>query len=617
MHKKTIIAGVIMLVGVTVSVAGPHSAQMHDSGIDFPYHPPAKQVQYMKTVPADLRKYFKGKPDKVEEWQDARFGVFLHWDPSCQITGSMSWARRGPRPHHPSDGKVTWGIPEEKYNAQYKTFNPTNFNAESWVKMAKDAGAKYITFTTKHTNGFCMFDTPTTEYCIRNTPFKRDVCKELAAACHKYGIKLFWYYSQPDWTEPSYRYPFHSKEFEEKYLEGFMYPQLRQLLTDYGKIDGVWFDGLGQYPTVWGAPQLLKMMRDLQPDLVINHRFGPRPMRMGDYDGPENEIGRFQINRPWETCYRIGGAWGYTPNAAPLSRKDAIGLLVRCAGNGGNLLLDTGPAPDGTISPSHAARFRDMGHWLQKYGEGIYATRGGPYEPGAWGCCTRSKDGNAIYLHILGQLQGEVFCLPDLPAKVVKSELLNKGGKVQAEQGDGKLKLTVSGKDIEDADIDIVVKLTLDRMAMSIPVIRSVESSLTVGATVTASSCGMSGKKITRPSAVVASSATSFDDGAFVREVWCSGRNDRQPWLKLKLKNKSRITMITIKEGRLGNDSSVADFGISAKVGGEWQEIYRGNKIGADFAVVLAEPVETDEIRIDFKGYKNRVMINAVNAFGN
>ena len=136
-------------------------------------------------------------------------------------------------------------------------------------------------------------------------------------------------------------------------------------MTKYGKIDGIWFDGLGLAPGTWDTPEMLKMLRTLNPDLIFNHRFGRPAMRLGDFDGPENRIGRFQTNRPWETCYCIGGPWGYSKKATPLSKKDAIQLLIRCAGNGGNLLLNTGPLPDGSIHPEDVATLREVGRRLR------------------------------------------------------------------------------------------------------------------------------------------------------------------------------------------------------------------------------------------------------------
>ena len=605
-----------VILFLTASVTSELSAEMHynDDGIT-PYKQTEFLTQYLQSVPKEYLKYFKCNPEALNKWENAKFGVFMHWDPSCQITGAISWKRKGPRPHHASDGKVTKGIPEDVYNSQYKTFNPVKFDADKWVKMVKDSGAKYLVFTAKHHNGFCMFDTPTTDYCIRNTPFKRDICKELADACHKYGIMLFWYYSQPDWTEPSYRLDFKSDEFYQKYIKNYLYPQLKQLLTKYGKVDGIWFDGLGLPPTVWHTPEMLKMLRTINPDLIVNHRFSFKEMHIGDFDGPENHLGRFQINRPWETCFILGGGWGYKKEASPLSQKDAIGLLVRCACNGGNLLLNTGPSPEGTIHESHIQRYREMGEWLEKYGESIYSTRGGPYMPGTWGGSTRSSKGNNVYLHILADWNGQLT-LPNLEAKILSAECITiPGQKVTVSQDSGKLKIELADFDSSAKPIDTIIKLTLDKPAMSIPVVKSVGDSLTIGCEVKASSCGISRRKMTTPDALIAKEATEFFDGAYIRSVWKSDSKDKKPWLEFKFKAPVTITQITMNEGRVGRPSSVQAFSIYLKKNGEWEKIYSGTEIGSTFGLVLDKPIKTDAMKIEFDKFRNNVSLNAVDVY--
>ena len=611
------VVSLMSMVFVHSATAGKHRSIYHDDGITEPYKPPEVQLNYIKTVPKEYLQYFKANPKALEKWRDAKFGVFMHWDPSCQITGGISWARKGRRPHHPSDGKVTKGIPTETYNSQYKTFNPVKFNADRWIKMVKDAGAKYFVFTAKHHNGFCMFDTPTTDYCIRSTPFKRDICKELADACHKYGIMLFWYYSQPDWTEPSYRYELYSKDYNEKYLKGYLYPQLRQLVTKYAPVAGIWFDGLGMSPKAWDAPEMVKMLRTINPDLLFNHRFGRPHMRLGEFDGPENRLGRFQTNRPWETCYCIGGSWGYGGDSDPLPKKDAIGLLIRCAGNGGNLLLNTGPLPDGTINPKHAQRYRDIGDWLKKYGQSIYATRGGPYISAPWGCCTRGKDDNSVYMHILAAGWGGKLSLPDLGAKVVKAECLTYPNKrVGVVQKNGRLYIKIDGLQLDPDSPDTLVKLTLDKRAMDIPVIKTVGPSLTIGSKVSASSSGSCAHKQTTPQALVATQPTEFFDGSYIRAVWRSGSKDKTPWVQFDFKKSGLVDQIAIQEGRYGRPGTVRKFSISLRSHGKWAKVYSGTEIGGKCGIVLDKPVRADAMKIVFEEFTKRdVTINAVDAF--
>ena len=594
-----------------------HSAQMHDDGIVMPYTPPKEHAKYVAALDKSLLPTLQAQPDKLEEWQDDKFGVFMHWDPSCQITGAMSWSRKGRRPHHPSDGTVTRGIPTEVYNNQYKTFNPVKFSADQWARMVKDSGARYLVLTAKQHNGFCMFESSVTDYDIMASPFKRDICAELAAACQKHGVKIYWYYSQPDWTEPMYRAEHPSKAFD-RFVDEFLYPQLRELVTKYGRIDGIWFDGLGKHPDTWRSAEMLKMLRDIQPHLIVNHRLAPRQWRMGDFDGPENTIGRFQINHPWETCTKIGGGWGYSGDSRPHNIANAVGLLVRCAGNGGNLLLNTGPAPDGTINPRHVERYLQMGSWLKQYGESIYATRGGPYTPGPWGCSTRSKDGNTLYLHVLGTWAG-VLTLPDLPAKVVNSRVLT-GGFAHITQKDGRLTITLDNFNKAKPhtivhEYDTIIALELDRKAMDLPVISSVGESLTIGADVKASSCGSSRNVMTKAEAVVATDATDFDEGNFIRAVWRADGKDEKPWLEISLKKASPVDQVQIQEGRYGSDSTVKSFTISLRADGKWIDVYEGKGIGGAFGLVLPEPVMSDAVRIEFNESSKAVTLNAVNVY--
>jgi alpha-L-fucosidase len=587
-------------------------ADYQDDGVTEPYIPPEEHAAYIKALPPELAATIYAAPEYLEQWQDDKFGVFMHWDPSCQMTGAVSWSRKGRRPHHPSDGTVTRGIPAETYDDLYKTFNPVKFDADAWVRMIKGAGARYFVFTAKHHQGFCMFDSATTDYDIMSSPFKRDICKELADACHRHKVKLFWYFSQPDWHEPKYAAPVDSPEFA-RFRDEILHPQLLELYTNYGRMDGVWWDGLGKHPSMWDTPGLLNKLRKLHPHLVSNHRCGPRHWRFGDFGGPEGQIGRFQVNRPWETCTKIGGGWGYSGDSKPHNLANAVGLLVRCAGNGGNLLLNTGPAPDGTINPRHVERYLQMGAWLKKYGESIYATRGGPYMPGPWGCATRSKNGNTVYLHVLGKWNG-ILALPDLPAKVVTSRVLT-GGEASVTQKDGTLTIAV-GRDSKSANgahaFDTIIALELDKPAMKIPVSASVGKNLTIGAVASASS---QGSDKTPASAVIASDATEFHEGTFIRSVWSPAREDVSPWLQVAFDNARSISQIQIQEGRYGADSTIEDFSIRLRVNGQWETVYTGDGIGNTFGLVLEESREADAMRIEFARWQKKIQINMVNVY--
>jgi len=282
---------------------------------------------------------------------------------------------------------------------------------------------------------------------------------DIAKACHESGIKLFIYYSQPDWYHPDYRTETHHKYI--KYLHG----QVRELLTNYGRVDGMWFDGLGTPKEFWDPYRLFKMIRTLQPGILINNRCGIP----GDFDTPEQRIGKFQIDRPWESCITLGTQWSWKPDDKIKSLKECIDILVRCVGGGGNLALNTNPMPDGRIEPRQAVRFREIGQWLKKYGQSIYATRGGPFPPGPWGASTHKN--NTVYLHILDwDWIDKGGILPAIDKKIIHSFVLT-GGRVEVQQSDKGITIQVLESDRHQ--LDTIIGLVLDGPAADVKVAKS------------------------------------------------------------------------------------------------------------------------------------------------
>jgi len=385
---------------------------------------------------------------RMEWWREARFGMFIHWGPVSLLGTELSWSRAGERRGVNSTGYLSSKpgfIPVEVYDSLYQCFYPARFDAREWTDLAKDAGMKYIVFTTKHHDGFCLFDSKLTEHKITNSPFKRDVVKELADACHEAGIHLGFYYSQLDWFHPDFRKGARHKRYIE-YLHG----QVRELCTNYGKIDILFFD-YGGTVEEWESHRMFKMVRELQPDIVINNRLA----LPGDYDTPEQEIGDFQNDRPWESNMTIGQQWAWKTNDDIKSLKECIQTLVRVNGGDGNFLFNVGPMPTGAIEPRQAERLKEMGLWLSKYGESIYSTRGGPFKPGLWGASTFKDD--IIYLHIL-EWKEEMIKLPTLDKRIVSSELLT-GGTVKIKQDDKGFSVTVPQPNRQE--IDTIVKLKI------------------------------------------------------------------------------------------------------------------------------------------------------------
>ena len=391
------------------------------------------------------------QPEAIKNWQDKRFGMFIHWGPVSLTGHEIGWSR----------GKQT---PIEEYDNLYKKFNPERFDADAWVKVAKDAGMKYIVLTTKHHDGFCLWDTKLTDYNIMNTPFKRDVVKELAAACKKGGIAFGTYYSVCDWHHPDFPLtsPGGGVKREKSDLDSYnqyLLGQLRELVTNYGPLITIWND----VPQMFQGRgvETIKLVRTLQPDITINDRSGDG----GDYDTPEQEIGGFNLQRPWESCMTISAhnAWAWGGAKDGVKSLDAcLKMLISGAGGDGNVLLNVGPRPDGMIDPAQSDRLKEVGDWLANYGESIYGTRGGPFKPGKWGASTR-KD-NRIYIHVY-QFDGDKLVLPAIPAKITAARSLT-GGPVEFQQTDGGITLTVPAAN--HAAIDTLIALDLDKPALEI-----------------------------------------------------------------------------------------------------------------------------------------------------
>ncbi|HSW45413.1 MAG TPA: alpha-L-fucosidase [Phycisphaerae bacterium] len=400
---------------------------------------------YLRATPADLRWF-----------HDARFGMFVCWGPVSLTGQEIGWSRGGERR---GQGNGRGPTPVEIYDNLYKQWKPDGFDARQWVKVALDGGMKYMIFLVKHHDGFCLYDTRLTDYKSTGpqSAWKIDVLKQVADACHEAGLRLFIYYSQPDWHHPDYR-----TENHQRYIE-YLHGQIRELLTGYGRIDGLWFDGLQprgedrhdeKYAgaDLWDADNLFRMARTIQPHLLINNRCG----LPADFDTPEQKIGRFQTDRLWESCITLGTQWSWKPEDRIKPLKECIDILVRCAGGDGNLALNTGPMPDGRIEPRQADRYREIGQWLSKYGRSIYRTRGGPFPPGSWGASTH-RDGK-VYVHILNW-ETDRITLPAQVGKVVASEVLTGGsaGVKQTAQG-----IEISVPPADRSDLDTIVVLQLD-----------------------------------------------------------------------------------------------------------------------------------------------------------
>jgi alpha-L-fucosidase len=397
----------------------------------------------------------------MQEFRDAKFGMFIHWGPVSIKGTEIGWSR----------GRQ---VPIEEYDQLYTQFNPVNFDADAWVLLAKDAGMKYLVITSKHHDGFSLWDSEYTDYDIMNTPFARDVLRELSDACKRHGIQFSVYYSLADWYHPDYPLGSPGGQTEKaqpnmpRYVE-FVRNQTRELIDNYGPLGVMWFDGEWEEPwTREYGNDLYAYLKDLQPSLLINNRVSKGRQGMsgttlqtdlnaGDFDTPEQEIGRFNNERPWESCITLCRQWAWKPDDEMKSLKESLHTLVGSVVGDGNLLLNVGPMPDGRIEPRQAARLREMGAWLQEYGQSIYGTRGGPWRTEPWGGSTHR--GETIYLHVL-EWPADTLVLPALSQRITDARLLTAEGEVSWIQDDETVRVFVT--QAQRDSIDTLIELTVE-----------------------------------------------------------------------------------------------------------------------------------------------------------
>jgi len=402
----------------------------------------------------------------AREWfRDARFGMFIHWGVYSQL-GQGEWVMENR------------SIPVDTYEWLASTFNPVKFDARAWVATAKAAGVRYITITARHHDGFSMFATKANRYNIVDwTPFARDPMKDLAAACRANGIKLFFYYSQLDWHHADYwprgrtgRATGRAESGDwNRYLD-FMDAQLTELLTNYGPIGGIWFDGMWDKPDAdWRLAKTYALIHRLQPTALIipNHHEAPKPgedVQTFEQDLPGANTAGFNTREigslPLETSLTMNQSWGFNITDKKFkSVRELIGYLVRAAGNDGNLLLNIGPRPDGTIQPEAVERLRALGDWLGTYGHSIYGTRGGPVSPRAWGATTRH--GDTVFVHVL-DWPDRSLSLPPLGARVLHASMLKGSQKVEVVESRDGVTLTLPPSTQEEPDrvVVLVMKAT-------------------------------------------------------------------------------------------------------------------------------------------------------------
>jgi len=345
--------------------------------------------------------------------------------------------------------------------------------------------------------------------------------------------------------------------------------QVRELLANYGPISVIWFDGLGGSAVDWEAERLFPMIRQLQPNILINNRCG----LPGDFDTPEQRIGSYQDERRWETCMTLCEQWAWKPDDQMKSLQQSVTTLVRCAGGDGNLLFNVGPMPDGRIEPRQVERLKEIGEWLKRNGESIYGTRGGPWKPNRALASTRQE--KTIYLHVLQSPSG-VIELPDIPRKVADASLFN-GDKVEFAQHDGKLRVTVPIS--QSRTVDTIVKLQLDGSAMNLPALEIPSGFRAEASNIYHNQTNDYGPQL------------AFDGDPSTR--WATDEGTEQAWVAVTLDSPRTLKSVTIYEAY----DRVRKFEFQWHDGDGWKTIFTGTTLGNGFHQQFA-PVTGREFRL-------------------
>jgi alpha-L-fucosidase len=384
------------------------------------------------TTPAFAQE--KPADSRLDWWREARFGMFVHWGLYAIPAGE--WPGKGT--NHAEWILTTAQIPVDEYEKLAAKFNPVKFNAGPWVRMAKDAGMKYIVITSKHHDGFCLFDSEYTDYDVMSTPFKRDIMRELSEACRKEGIVMCWYHSIMDWHHPDY---LPRRGWEKRSAEGadfsryvaHMKNQVKELLTNYGQIGVLWFDG--EWEETWNhelGRDLYNYCRSIDPKVIINNRVDKGRNDMaglmkpgdwcGDFGTPEQEIPPTGLpGVDWETCMTMNDHWGYNSRDKNFkTTEDLIRKLADIASKGGNFLLNVGPTAEGLIPPESVERLREIGAWMKTNGDSIHGTAASPFKALPWGRCTQrviDAKTTRLYLHVFEWPNGGELVVPGLASE--------------------------------------------------------------------------------------------------------------------------------------------------------------------------------------------------------
>jgi alpha-L-fucosidase len=402
---------------------------------------------------------------KNREWfQNAKFGLFIHWG-VYSVLGDGEWVMNIQQ------------IPIRLYEKLPAMFNPTGYDPKAWVQMAKNAGMKYIVITSKHHDGFAMWDSKVSDYdIVQRTPYGKDVLRMLADECRAEGLKLFFYHSQLDWHHPDYfprggtggSYTGRPEQGDmNKYLD-YMDAQLTELLTNYGDVGGIWFDGMWDKKDAdWRLQKTYSLIHRLQPGALVgsNHHLAPiegEDFQMFEKDLPGHNTSGFSHDQavgtlPKETCETINNSWGFNlKDERHKTPKELIQYLVKASGYDANFLLNVGPMPNGKIQDEHIALLKQVGEWVNKNGETVYGTRGGPLAPREWGITTQ-KD-NKVFVHIL-KWHDEALLIPSWGKKVKSARLYADKSAVKFSENEFGITLKIPKDKFNEADTIVELEM--------------------------------------------------------------------------------------------------------------------------------------------------------------
>jgi len=492
--------------------------------------------------------FAQSKPDKMEWWKAAKFGLFIHWGvysvpagvyDGKDIDGIGEWIMNNAK------------IPTARYQAYAKQFNPVKYNPEAWVKMAKDAGMKYLIITSKHHDGFALFGTKASKWnVVEATPYGKDLLRPLAEACHKNGIKLGFYYSQAqDWNNPGgATYSGHWDKAQDgsmdEYIDKVAVPEVKEILSNYGQVDILWWDTPCDM-TKERAEKFLPILAKY-PNLITNNRLG------GDYNGdtetPEQFVPATGFpGRNWETCMTMNDTWGFkSKDNNWKSTKEILQTLIDIVSKGGNYLLNVGPTSEGLVPQPSIERLAEVGKWMKINGEAIYGTTASPFSYLQWGRCTQK--GDKLYLHIFDWPKDGKISI-QLLNKISKAYLLSDPKKMLViEKSKTNNTITLVGDAPDKIASVVVVELNGAPKVLPLPA---------------------AGKTATASSEKEGTSAKNLFDGN-PKNSWQPKPDDQEKWAEVDLGETISIGAFSVVEPWYPWDNKGQKLEIQYKSGDKW-----------------------------------------------